>query len=66
LKAALDEIKQIIEGEVIKREILDGERALSAQRQVKRAARKMRKLKEIAAGEKEHTDTPNANEVVTA
>lgn len=43
LKTDLDQIKQVIEGEVIKREILEGERAASAQRQVKRATRRSQK-----------------------
>lgn len=52
-KTDLDQIKRVIEEEVLKREILEGERALSAQRQVKRATRKLRKqkiLEETAQG----------------
>jgi hypothetical protein len=51
LKTDLDEIKLAIEADVIKREILEGERAVSAQRQVRRATRKARKDKEAEANQ---------------
>lgn len=49
IKADIEEIKTAIEADVIKREILEGERAVSAQRQVKRATRKARKEKDMDA-----------------
>jgi len=47
IKADIDEIKSAIEADVIKREILEGERAANAQRQVKRATRKAQKEKSV-------------------
>jgi len=56
---ALDQIKRVIEEEVLKREILEGERALSAQRQVKRATKRglKRKAEQTAALEGSHVPT---------
>lgn len=47
LKTDLDQIKKVIEWEVLKREILEGERAISAQRQVKRATRKIQRQRNM-------------------
>lgn len=58
LKADLDEIKLAIETDVIKREILEGERAVSAQRQVKRAARRAQKEKDAEAGQRSEINVP--------
>lgn len=56
LKTDLDQIKEVIEAEVLKREILEGERAASAQRQVRRATRKVQKQRsEGAASENPRT-----------
>ncbi|HEY0685211.1 MAG TPA: hypothetical protein VGD45_22930 [Steroidobacter sp.] len=49
LKTDLDQIKSVIQTEVIKREILEGERAATAQKQVKRATRKAQREKETEA-----------------
>ncbi len=46
LKVALGEIKSVLEADVIKREVLEGEKAAHAQRQVSRAARRARKSRE--------------------
>jgi hypothetical protein len=58
LKTDLDEIKLAIETDVIKREILEGERAVSAQRQVKRATRRAKKERAIEASETSDNDVP--------
>jgi predicted type IV restriction endonuclease len=48
LKVELDEIKSVLEADVIKREVLEGEKAISAQRQVTRANKKARRNREEA------------------
>jgi hypothetical protein len=65
LKTDLDQIKQVIEGEVLKREILEGERALSAQRQVKRATRKSQRQKNAEEVQVDQPHTPTESEALT-
>lgn len=47
VKVDLDEIKKALEADVIKREVLEGEKATSAQRQVTRATNRARKSKDL-------------------
>lgn len=60
IKADIEEIKAAIETDVIKREILEGERAANAQRQVKRATRRAKKEKSMTT---EPADGPAAQAV---
>lgn len=69
LKVELDEIKAVLETDVIKREVLEGEKATIAQRQVTRATNRARKSKEaecknVVAGE--GSSGPAAVTVVSA
>jgi hypothetical protein len=67
LKTDLEQIKEVIEGEVLKREILEGERALSAQRQVKRATRRTLKKRAQESAAPAQTNIPGeAQSVVVA
>lgn len=65
LKTDLDQIKHVIEGEVLKREILEGERAISAQRQVKRATRRSQQQK-TGGDQAEKLDVPKQTEAIVA
>ena len=58
IKVDLDEIKEALGNDVLKREVLEGEKAVSAQRQVTRATRRARKSKD--ATEKSDTPSPAA------
>ena len=61
LKVESDEIRAVVTGDVIKREILEGEKAVAAQRQVARAGNRMlRKAREDAP-----VDAPAATPVLT-
>lgn len=46
VKVDLDEIRKALEADVIKREVLEGDKAISAQRQVSRATNRARKSKD--------------------
>jgi len=63
LKTDLDQIKKVIEEEVLKREILEGERALSAQRQVKRATKRSLKKRTEQSAAPEQSSIPGEAQV---
>jgi hypothetical protein len=62
LKVELEEIKSALEADVIKREVLEGEKAASAQRQVSRAARRARKSREAERQDDDVTTAPEISE----
>jgi Uncharacterized conserved protein len=63
VKVDLDEIKKALEADVIKREVLEGDKAVSAQRQVTRATNRARKSKDAEA-KPEVATASNGAEVV--
>lgn len=53
LKVELEELKRVLEADVLKREVLEGDKAASAKKQVTRAARRAQREKESEKNEQE-------------